>query len=57
MERVRRAECVDDVVVATTINPPDAVIAGLCELTGCNFHRGSKRTSRSACWMPAEVQT
>jgi spore coat polysaccharide biosynthesis protein SpsF len=40
VERVRHASCVDDVVVATTINAHDAVIADLCARIGCNAHRG-----------------
>ena len=40
VERVRRACRVDDVVVATTTAPPDAVIVDLCERIGCRVHRG-----------------
>ena len=40
IERLRRARTVDEVVVATTVAPPDAVIAGLCERIGCRAHRG-----------------
>ena len=40
VERVRRARRVDDVVVATTIASPDAVIVDLCERIGCRVHRG-----------------
>lgn len=41
VERVRRAKCVDDVVVATTFAPADKVIADLCGRIGCRVHRGS----------------
>lgn len=41
VERVRRAKRVDDVVVASTTSPADAVIADLCERIGCRVHRGS----------------
>jgi spore coat polysaccharide biosynthesis protein SpsF len=41
VERVRRARRVDEVVVATTVNPHDAIIADLCARIGCNAHRGS----------------
>jgi spore coat polysaccharide biosynthesis protein SpsF len=40
VERVRRSRRVDDVVVASTISPPDAVIADLCGRIGCRVHRG-----------------
>jgi spore coat polysaccharide biosynthesis protein SpsF len=41
IERVRRSALVDDVVVASTVAPPDKVIADLCERIGCRVHRGS----------------
>jgi spore coat polysaccharide biosynthesis protein SpsF len=40
VERVKRARRIDEVVVATTIAPPDAVIVGLCERIGCGVHQG-----------------
>lgn len=40
IERLRRAHRIDDVVVATTVAPPDAVIAALCSRIGCRVHRG-----------------
>ena len=40
VERVRRAHRVDDVVVATTIAKPDAVIVDLCGRIGCRVHQG-----------------
>jgi spore coat polysaccharide biosynthesis protein SpsF len=40
VERVRRAIRVDEVVVATTVNPHDAIIADLCARIGCKAHRG-----------------
>lgn len=41
VERIRRSRCVDDVVVATTIGSPDAIIADLCDRIGCRVYRGS----------------
>jgi spore coat polysaccharide biosynthesis protein SpsF len=41
VERLRRSETVGEVVVATTVSPPDAVIVDLCERIGCRSHRGS----------------
>jgi spore coat polysaccharide biosynthesis protein SpsF len=41
VERVRRAKLIDEVVVASTVSPPDEVIAGLCERIDCRVHRGS----------------
>jgi spore coat polysaccharide biosynthesis protein SpsF len=41
IERIRRSHHVDDVVVATTISSPDAVIVDLCRRIGCHVHRGS----------------
>jgi spore coat polysaccharide biosynthesis protein SpsF len=41
VERVRRAKLVDEVVVASTVSPPDEVIAELCGRIGCRVHRGS----------------
>ena len=40
IERLRRARRLDDIVVATTVAPPDAVIAALCDRIGCRVHRG-----------------
>jgi len=40
IERVRRSRRVDEVVVASTVSPPDAVIADLCGRIGCRVHRG-----------------
>jgi spore coat polysaccharide biosynthesis protein SpsF len=40
VERVRRSTRVDDVVVATTVSAPDAIIADLCGRIGCRVHRG-----------------
>lgn len=41
VERIRRSRYVDEVVVATTVAAPDAVIAALCDRIGCRVHRGS----------------
>src|ERR1700693_1584461 len=41
VERVKRARRIDEVVVATTTAPPDAVIVGLCERIGCRVHQGA----------------
>lgn len=41
VERLRRSERVDDVVVASTTSEPDAVIADFCGRIGCRVHRGS----------------
>jgi spore coat polysaccharide biosynthesis protein SpsF len=41
IERLRRSETVDEIVVATTVSPPDAVIADLCSRLGCRVHRGA----------------
>jgi spore coat polysaccharide biosynthesis protein SpsF len=40
VERIRRSTRVDDVVVATTVSTPDAIIADLCGRSGCRVHRG-----------------
>jgi spore coat polysaccharide biosynthesis protein SpsF len=40
VERIGRSRRVDEVVVATTIGSPDAVIADLCDRIGCRVHRG-----------------
>jgi spore coat polysaccharide biosynthesis protein SpsF len=40
VERVRRSRRVGEVVVASTVAPPDAVIADLCGRIGCRVHRG-----------------
>lgn len=39
IERVRRA-ALDDVIVATTVHAPDAIIVDLCERIGCAVYRG-----------------
>ncbi len=41
VERVRRAKFIDEVVVASTISPPDEVIADLCGRMDCRVYRGS----------------
>ncbi|MCX6809668.1 MAG: glycosyltransferase family protein [Candidatus Berkelbacteria bacterium] len=41
VERVRRSELVDDVVIATTKERADLKIVELAEAIGCKFHRGS----------------
>jgi spore coat polysaccharide biosynthesis protein SpsF len=41
IERVRRSSGINDIVVATTVSPPDATIAALCERIGCRVYRGS----------------
>ncbi len=41
VERLRLSRRVDEVIVATTISPPDSIIADLCSRIGCRVHRGS----------------
>jgi spore coat polysaccharide biosynthesis protein SpsF len=40
IERVRRAACVDDLIVATTDDPSDDALADLCAGLGVGCHRG-----------------
>jgi spore coat polysaccharide biosynthesis protein SpsF len=40
VERVRRSRSVDEVVVATTVHPPDRAIIDLCRRIGCPAHAG-----------------
>ena len=40
VERLGRAKSLDGVTVASTVAPPDAVIADLCERRGIAVHRG-----------------
>jgi spore coat polysaccharide biosynthesis protein SpsF len=40
VERLRRSQRVDEVVVATTVASPDAVIVDLCGRIGCRVYRG-----------------
>lgn len=42
IERIRRAGRVEDVVVATTVNPADEVIVDYCRREGIPHHRGSE---------------
>lgn len=42
IERLRRSRYVDDVVVATTVNPQDHPIVALCESLDCRYYRGSE---------------
>ncbi|MGE4157478.1 MAG: hypothetical protein AB7F75_00090 [Planctomycetota bacterium] len=42
IERVRRAQRVHEVVVATTVNPKDDAIEALCRSIGCSIFRGSE---------------
>jgi len=42
IERIQRAKNIDDIVIATTINPDDDIIISLCREYGWNFFRGSE---------------
>ena len=42
IERVRRSCCIDDIVVATTINSADDSIVNMCKRIGCSYFRGSE---------------
>lgn len=42
LERVRKSELLDDIVVATTINVDDDKIVETCERIGCKYFRGSE---------------
>ncbi|WP_067072652.1 cytidylyltransferase domain-containing protein [Methanoculleus horonobensis] len=42
INRIRRAKCIDEVVIATTIKPEDDAIAALCEGEGWQCFRGSE---------------
>ncbi|MFA6309770.1 MAG: glycosyltransferase family protein [Clostridia bacterium] len=42
IERLRAAKCLDDVIVATTINEADDAIEALCSKLGCTCYRGSE---------------
>jgi len=60
VERVRRAQCLDQVVVATTIDPSDDPIDELCQQRGIVCFRGNMqdvldRYYQTACKVKAEV--
>jgi spore coat polysaccharide biosynthesis protein SpsF len=40
VERLRRSRMVHDIVVATTVSPPDEIIVDLCGRIACRVHRG-----------------
>nr|WP_041716825.1 glycosyltransferase family protein [Clostridium saccharobutylicum] len=42
IERLKRSEFLDEVVVATTVNKEDDEIVQLCERIGCRYYRGSE---------------
>ena len=42
IERVKRSQYIDEVVVATTVNPLDDPIVELCRQIGCKYYRGSE---------------
>lgn len=42
IDRVRKSNLVDDIVIATTINQEDDVIANLCINNQINCYRGSE---------------
>ena len=42
VERLKQVKSIDDIIVATTINPKDNEIAYLCENIGLKFYRGSE---------------
>jgi spore coat polysaccharide biosynthesis protein SpsF len=42
LERIRQARAVNEIVVATSVNPADDVIASWCEREGFSYYRGSE---------------
>ena len=42
LERLRRCETIDEIILATSTNPKDEPIARLCEAEGCRCYRGSE---------------
>jgi len=42
MEHIQRAKKIDEIVIATTVNPADDKIVSLCREYGWNFFRGSE---------------
>lgn len=42
IERVKRSGLIDDLVIATTLNPKDEAIVALCRRMGVRFFRGSE---------------
>ncbi|VDH00944.1 3-deoxy-manno-octulosonate cytidylyltransferase [Lysinibacillus sphaericus] len=42
LERVRRSQCIDEIVVATTVNKTDDPIVELCSQLGYSIYRGSE---------------
>lgn len=42
IERLRKSNHLDDVIVATTVNKTDDAIVELCSDIGCNYYRGSE---------------
>lgn len=42
IERIRRSQTIDDIIVATTINKDDDAIVDLCDKIGCKYFRGSE---------------
>lgn len=42
IERLKRSNYVDEVIVATTVNEQDNPIVELCEKIGCKYYRGSE---------------
>lgn len=42
IERLRRSQYIDEVVVATTVNDTDTPVIELCEKMGCKYFRGSE---------------
>jgi len=43
LERLRKIPLLDDVVVATTVNPADDLVADFCASYGANVYRGDER--------------
>lgn len=42
IERIKRSQLIDDVVVATTVNRTDDPVVELCKKIGCSYFRGSE---------------
>ncbi|PIT93556.1 spore coat biosynthesis protein F [Candidatus Falkowbacteria bacterium CG10_big_fil_rev_8_21_14_0_10_43_11] len=55
IERLSRSKYIDDIIVATTINPKDDAIEKVCRADGYKFYRGSEENVLSRILEAAEI--
>ncbi|WP_129691775.1 cytidylyltransferase domain-containing protein [Gottfriedia acidiceleris] len=55
IERVKRAKCINEIIIATTINETDQKIVDFCELLSLTYYRGSEEDVLSRYYEAASI--